>query len=177
MGESFLSTRKGPYCRGASFAIGWCVFRFCPSNHTCSPSLKFIGIEHSLETQRASLALSWASLICCNCVMTSRVFASSLDNRKGGFIPKRSSCGVKVILSWGHELWTNSARDRNSAQVDWLSAVQIHKYCSSHWLACLLVPSVCGWNAVETFCWMWRSQHNFFVKCDMNLGSQLLMIF
>jgi hypothetical protein len=31
-------TRNGPYLLGASLAEGWVVFRFCPSNHTQSPT-------------------------------------------------------------------------------------------------------------------------------------------
>ena len=168
---------KGPYHLGASFAIGWWVFRLHPSSHTCSPSSKFTGMRHSLEIQRASSALSWPSLICCSRLVTSGVIASLLDKGNGGFTPKRSSCGVNVVQSWGQELWTNSARDKNCAQVDWSSAVQIRRYCSSHWLACSLVPLVCGWNAVKTFYCIWRSWHSSFVKCDTNLGSQSLMIF
>jgi hypothetical protein len=133
---------KGLYRRGANFAVGWWVLRLCPSNHTCSPLSKFTGIRCSLEVRRASSALSWASLICCNHIVTSGVVTSSSDKGNGGFTLKRSSCGVSIVRSWGQELWTNSASDKNCAQVDWSSAVQIRRYCLSHWLACSPTPSV-----------------------------------
>ena len=168
---------NGPYRWGANFTVGWWVFKLRPSSHTCSPSLKFTGISHSFEIRRASLALLQAALICLSWVMTSGVFASSSDKGNSGFVPNRSLCRVRVIQSWGHELWMNSASDKNCAQVVWSSAVQIRRYCSSHWLAHSLVPSVLGWNAVDTFRCMWRRWHSSFVKCDMNLGSWSLMIF
>ena len=62
------------------------------------------GISHSFEIRRASLALLRASLICLNRVVTLGVFASSSDKGNGGFVPNRSSCGVRVVRSWGHEL-------------------------------------------------------------------------
>jgi hypothetical protein len=45
-------TRNGPYLLGASLAEGWVVFRFCPSNHTQSPTqlgVKFDGVSSTCD--------------------------------------------------------------------------------------------------------------------------------
>ena len=129
MGESFLAMGKGPYRWGASFVVGWWVFKLCPLSQTCSASSNWTGMRHSFDMWRAASALSCASQICHSHVVMSGTWASSSDKGNGGFTLKRSSCGVRVVQSWGQELWTNSVIDKYCAHVIWSSVVQMRKYC------------------------------------------------
>ena len=176
MGESFLMIGKGPYYWGANFVVGWWVFKSHPFSQTCSPSLNWMGMRHSFDMQRAASALSHASQICHRHMVMLGTWASSSDRRNRGFTLKRSLCDARVVWSWGQGLWTNSASDKYCAHIVWSSAVQMRRYCLSHWLAHSLAPLVCGWKAINIFCWICRSWQSSVVKWKMNCGLRLLMI-
>src|SRR6266403_885379 len=54
--------------------------------------------------------------------------------------------------------------------------VTSRRYCSIHWFFRSDRPSVWGWNAVDKFHWMPSFSMSALPNCEVNLGSQSLII-
>jgi hypothetical protein len=79
---------------------------------------------------------------------------TSLGICRGILYPKRIWLGNSPVVWFYLLLWTADAVVSHWSQSSGAAEVTSWRYCSTHWFFHSDKPSVCGWNAVDKFCWM-----------------------
>ena len=177
-GDIAFSTLKGPYCFGFSLDP-WCgSFRWVTSSQTWSLGLYWARGVMAAFLLMALVACSHASSILLTLLSTASLFVLwCSDGCNMGSIPKRIWLGDRLVVLFFLLLWTAVAIASQSDQSLGWPPVTSLKYCSTHWFFHSESPSIWGCEAVDRCCWIPRCLVSAFPKCEVNLGSLLLMIF
>ena len=99
--------KKGPWRLGASFAVGWVVFRFLASNHTRSPTQKGVnleGMDKFCALRSASVASFRVVLIVSNRWFKGGDVVSRLVWWTRGMYPMILSKGAFPVVALGQAL-------------------------------------------------------------------------
>src|SRR6266481_709877 len=101
---------------------------------------------------------------------------NTLSELSMGLYPKRIWLGDSPVVVLIQLLCTVVASVSQCIHPFGSFEVTSRRYCSIHWFFRSDSLSVWGWNTVDRFCWIPSFLVSTLLNCEVNLGSQLLII-
>jgi hypothetical protein len=131
-----VATLKGPYCLGDSFGVPSTCFRFIPSSHILSLTLKEVNFEFvpsycSCDFIKASKATDLDALILLRCSWVEGILLTCVGWCASGVYPIRVLKGTCFIVLLGHEFCTYCASGKRVAHSCYCVSQYSWRYVSS----------------------------------------------
>ena len=173
-----LRILNGPWHLGASFAFRWVVLTLVSFSQTHWSVVNFCdGVvgPFCFITSVATCSAAETSRCIWSRALSQSLTAGSQEVKftKGmnsGWKPYQTWNGDCPIALCARMLWANLVNRSRSAQLSYWKLQKTQKNCSISWFMCLVLPSVCGWKAVEREDLMPSFSHSSCITFKMNCG-------